>query len=163
MRWSRLFLSVLMADTWSIFLWCPEDVFWYIQDWARYGTDLKLLGLGSGHCSSSMQTLQKCLGHSGTDPYKPFCFACNSQEQSTRRWATNLLLWLKWLLCLCFLHVCICKFITNGEASWQVISGKHFPLFLDSLQLYPDPWHMLDCNWAPSPEFINQPFAVFIL
>lgn len=54
------------------------------------------------HCSSSVQPLQKCLGCSGTDPYKPFCSACPSQEKSPCRRATNLPQLLKWLLCLCF-------------------------------------------------------------
>lgn len=66
------------------------------------------------------------------------------------------------------LHICIFKLITekrqqitNGKASWQVTSGRYFPLSLESLQFGPGPWHMLDCNSAHSPEFINQPFAVY--
>lgn len=50
--------------------------------------------------------------------------------------------------------------ITKGKGRSPQVG---ISLFLWSLQFGPGPWHMLDCNGAHSPEFINQPFAVFSL
>lgn len=83
----------------------------------RVEQDLKgvaLLVLGNGHCSSPTQPLQKCLGSFRSRSFEAFLLCLSLPRDVSLQTGNIFAAVVKLLLCLCFLHVCICRFIDNN-------------------------------------------------